>query len=187
MCQTLVLQDPLTYLWNVTATDDGLLVTTKGSKSFSRTNPYLQTAGGSEGYSGGGFSGGGYGFGGGGNRLFQLNIDSDGLLYTTQVINPTATINFKLPILSPQGFVYSVSVFSNGTLLTTYDPTAQVFDTVPMPFDVRMSIYGTGDQLICFTCNNAVVDARADLGLWCCACQAFVLPEDTNLLVLLDE
>lgn len=186
MCQTLVLQDPLSYLWNVTATDDGLLITNKGAKSFPRVNPYFNAASG--GFGDGHWGDVGWGDGSG-TGLFQLNVDTDGLLYTdVKSILPSGQIaNLKIPVLSAQAFVYSISVQSDGTLTTTYDPSATVFDSVPMPYDVLMSIYGTGDTLICSTCNNAVVDARADLGLWCCACQAFVLPEDTNLLVILDE
>lgn len=186
MCQTLVLQDPLTFLWNVTATDDGILVTTRGSRSFVRVNPYFNSPAG--GFGDGGLGDGGFGDPSGAG-LFQLNIDTDGLLYTvSKTVLPLAVLsNAKIPVLSPLGFPYSVTVESDGSLTTTYDPTAQVFDSIPMPFDITMSIYGTGDTLICATCNNAVVDARADLGLWCCGCSAFVLPEDTNILVILSE
>lgn len=187
MCLSLVVQDPTLRLWNVGVSDDGLLNTLSGAKTAQRNNPVYRVPG-SGGFGVGGFGQGGFGAGSGPDVFFQLSADTSGLLLTTK-LTPGAQI---VPVLSSlirslHGFKYKLQVSATGLLSTTYAPNDVFFDTVPMPPDVTMSLYGTGDLLICALCNNAVTDARADLGLWCCACQAFVLPEDTNLLVLLDE
>lgn len=128
------------------------------------------------------------------NSLFLGGLGEGGLGeqgYGTGVLvrppNPVRTLTY-IPLISPIGGAWALTVSSDGDVLLT--ATDYLFpDVIPYPPDVTMSTYGAMPflPLLCATCGNASVTASADLSLWCCTCSSFVPPEDTNILVVIDE
>lgn len=129
-----------------------------------------------------------------GNNVWQLSVDDsvlgDEAIAYTKVTPPTilGTLLY-IPLRSPIGGAWALTISPDGDLQQT--PTDYLFpDIIPYQPDVTMSIYGNAPPLtplICNTCGNASVTASADLSLWCCTCSTFVPPEDTNIIVVLDE
>lgn len=129
-----------------------------------------------------------------GSNLWQLDVDlTESIILTQLPATPTSLVVFDyIPLQSPSGFSFKLTATPDGNLQTT-----QTFnsiggpnllpDEIPYPPDVTMSIYGNTPVLICTSCGNASVTASADLSLWCCTCSSFVPPEDTNVVVVLDE
>lgn len=123
----------------------------------------------------------GLGEGGLGQQGYGIGVVS------VQVAPPIRALAY-IPLRSPIGGAWAFSISSDGDVLVT--ATDYLFpDIIPYPPDVTMSRYGAIPflPLLCATCGNASVTASADLSLWCCTCSSFVPPEDTNILVVIDE
>lgn len=121
-------------------------------------------------------------------NVWKLSIDANQDIQVDKVTPSTilGTLPY-IPLRSPIGGAWALTVDENGNLQV--DPTDYLYpDIIPYQPDVSMSLYGDmPPMLICTTCGNASVTASADLSLWCCTCSSFVLPEDTNIIVVLDE
>src|SRR5277367_6005806 len=116
-CQP-ILQAPNGTLWQLGTDDFGLLTTTQVFTVYkNQVNPTL----------------------GNGLNFWQLSVDNFGLLVTTSV-PATLLALLYLPILSPSGFAYIVTVLTNGLLQSATTPSLfPVF--IPYPLDVTMSIF----------------------------------------------
>lgn len=117
---------------------------------------------------------------------WTLAANSVGAL-TTQLTSPTP-INAVpyLVLISPSGFVYLLTATPNG-LLTTTSSSIAVSEPIPTPLDIAMSQFPVTAGVICPSCANANVNVAADFSCWCCACNTFVHPEDTTILITLEE
>lgn len=124
-----------------------------------------------------------------GSKVFQLGATPQGQI-TDTLIQPQ-TIQQPLPyipLVSPGGLFFKMTLDpQQGLLVTTSTGATLLPDVIPYIPDVSMSVWPQSTPLICFTCGNATVTASADLSLWCCTCNTFVPPADTNILVVLDE
>jgi hypothetical protein len=161
-----VLIAPNGTLWQLGVTDLGLLTTTQVFLTLKNVNnPILYNS----------------------INAWQLSVNNFGLLVTTAVSSALLGLQY-LPILSPSGFAYIVTVQTFGLLQTATTPSLfPVF--IPYPLDVTMSIFGTtcANQVVSPPNGNAPVTVSADFSCWCCATSSFVLPEDTTITVVLDE
>lgn len=120
-----------------------------------------------------------------GTNNWQLGI-ADALVAFGQ---PTTTLtgaaaNGPWQFSSPDGANWTLSVSSDGSGRLT---TSKFVCVVPYPADVTESQFGLKPgQLVCFDCNSTLLTVSADYSIWCCDCQAFILPEKTNEFVLLE-
>lgn len=124
------------------------------------------------------------------DKAFRLDVDETEAIVVRQIVPGTVPVSFDyIPLNSPNFLPYKLTVDQSGELTIT-QTAALLPDMIPYPDDVRMSVYGDAPPLtplICISCGNASVTASADLSLWCCTCSSFVTPEDTNIIVVLDE
>lgn len=163
-----ILPDPSGGYWQLGVTDAGLLTTTQVFPVLKHiAGPYLKA----------------------GYNVWQLTADTQGRIVDTLILPPTAQSPLPyIPLISPGGFFYSLTLDTiQGLLLTNSTGATLLPDVIPYIPDVTMSVWPASTPLVCFTCGNATVTASADLSLWCCSCSAFVPPDDTNILVVLDE
>lgn len=127
-----------------------------------------------------------------GKDVWQLSIDDtvpgQEDIIVTKVTPPTIQPALPyIPFVSPVGGAWKLTVDPDGSLQTN-TTDALLPGVIPYIPDVTMSVYGNNNPpLICTNCGNASVTASADLSLWCCSCNTFVPPEDTNIIVVLDE
>jgi hypothetical protein len=166
-----LLKDPFNVLWQLGVTDDGTITIT--SLTFMvqlQRGPILKSI-----------------YGG---VPWQLSVDAVGNIQVN-IIHPEVIrqISTYIPLVSPGGFVYNLQILDDGTLITTSSPSNILLpNLVPYIPDVSMSVYNTwNNPVICPRCGNANVVVSADLSCWCCACNSFVFPEDTTIIVVLDE
>lgn len=167
-----LLRDQLGRFWALGVGDDGSLTITLTSIQVNhQQGPFL----------------------GSGHDIWQLSVDASSLgnegIQLTKATPPTilGTLTY-IPLVSSVGGAWALTVSSGDLLVTATDFLFP--DIIPRQPDVTMSIYGNAfplTPLICTTCGNASVTASADLSLWCCTCSSFVPPEDTNIIVVLDE
>lgn len=201
MCNVL-LRDPLNRLWQTGVTDNGLLTTDLTTiTSPLPQGPILQglltvSTNVSSGYGVGGFGVGGFG----GTTVttsfpvnsWHLSADTQGRIVADLVPNPVApqvALPF-FPIVSAGGFNWNISIDNNGILQSDLGSPAtggNFQDVIPYPLDVSMSRWPLSTGIFCTTCGNASVTVSGDLSCWCCACNSFVPPEDTNMIVVLEE
>lgn len=163
MCNPL-LKDPNGKLWALGVTDNGLLTTSSTTTKLAIFKGSTLIAGGA---------------------YWQLAVDLSGLLNTTSVAPTINGLPF-IALTSPTGLTWQLTSDISGILSTTFSNT-HVNDIVPMQPDVVMSAWPTDYGVVCVTCGNASVTVSADFSCWCCTCNSFVLPDDTNILVFLDE
>lgn len=162
-----LLRDPFGVFWALGITNNGSLTITK---SFLATNRQVNPIIGPDIL-----------------NAFQLSVTANEHIQSAKVVPPTIQApQAYIPLLSPAGGAFQLIVDKQGDLITLPTDTLLV-DIIPYVPDVAMSVYGNTPGLICFTCGNASVTASADLSLWCCSCNSFVLPEDTSVIVILDE
>lgn len=197
MCNML-LRDPFNNLWQMGVQDDGTpTLDLTAINSPLPQGPILQglaTIQISSGYGVGGYGVGGFG---GSTATASVNnwhlaVDSFGAITTDLVSAPTPP-QIALPsfvLTSPSGFNWIVTSDSSGTLLT--DPGSPTTggnfpDIIPTQNDITLSRWPLSTGIFCSTCGNAAVTVQADLSCWCCACNSFVPPEDTNMIVVLEE
>jgi hypothetical protein len=163
-----LLRDPLNRFWALGVLDNGQLTTTLTSiVPLFQNGPILTVNQ---------------------QNNWQLSADIQGRIVSTNLnYQPTIQLNLPyIPLLSPSGFAWNLTITSFGLLETT--ATSSLFpEVIPYIPDVSMSIYGTKNEVFCPSCGNATVVVSADLSCWCCACSSFVLPEDTNIIVVLEE
>lgn len=163
-----ILSAPNGTLWQLGCNDLGLLTTTQVFLKLKYLqNPLLGTS----------------------NITWQLSATNTGNIVSTKVVNPTARLPLSYIILvSPGGNTFLLTIDSNG-FLHTAQTNSSVAESIPYINDVTMSVYGDTCQnfVICPVCANASVTVSADLSCWCCTCSSFVLPEDTTIMVVLDE
>lgn len=162
MCDILLL-DPNNFLWLVGVTNQGNLTTTQTGVQFALVNPILNDS----------------------NHIgWQISANTLGEIVSTET-GPALTVP-NMRMVAPNGLVYNMGVNTQGMMTTTLVP-GQFGTSIPTPIDVSMSQWPDSIGVICPTCGNAIVSVRADFSCWCCACNMFVLPEDTTMLVVLEE
>ncbi len=119
---------------------------------------------------------------------WQLGVATDGSIQVTLTPGPVST---ALVLLDQTGSAWTVGVDS-GTVFTTAlgiivpPPPPPGPCVVPMPPNVLESLFGTGALLI-HTPTGFPVTVRADFSCFVCNLNAFVPPEQTNMLLILDE
>jgi hypothetical protein len=125
---------------------------------------------------------------------WQFSATTTGAIVATQIFSlPTIRKDNLpyIPLISPSGFAYIFTVTSQGNIQTTFLPLGLIRyfpDVIPYIPNVTMSQYGNyNPSVTCPVCANAVIQVSADLSCWCCTCSCFVPPEDTTMLVVLDE
>jgi hypothetical protein len=167
-----LLRDPLNRFWALNVLDTGQLQTTLTAASPStQNNPILIDANGNQ-------------------TIWQVSINTSGQLLSTRLgqlptLQPPLTY---LPLASVDNLYFKLTILPTGQLQTLSTSTL-LPDVIPYVPNVTMSVYGTPitAPVTCPTCNNAVVIVSADESCWCCTCSAFVLPENTTMIVILDE
>ena len=197
MCNML-LRDPFNNLWQLGVQDDGTPTLDLTSIiSPIPQGPIIQ------GYASvqvsSGYGVGGYGVGGYGGttastpiNAWHLAVDAFGAITSDLVPTPVAP-QIVLPsvlLTSPGGFNWVLTSDDSGTVQT--DPGNPVMagnfpDIIPGQIDITQSRWPLSTGIFCTTCGNASVTVQADLSCWCCACASFVPPEDTNMIVVLEE
>lgn len=165
---TPLLRDEVGVLWGLSISDNGNPTITKTSLAVGHFgNPIV---------------------GSDPKNAWQLSVFRGSII--AQKITPPTILNplYYVPLVSPGRLPWSLTTDKDGNILTTQTAAGLLPDVIPYPPDVVMSIYGNSPALLfCSTCGNASVTASADLSLWCCSCSAFVTPEDTNIVIVLDE
>lgn len=166
MCDVL-LKDPLNRLWQMSIDNQGLLLTTLLPNTMSQIDgPTIASDP---------------------TRQWHLSAELDGTIVSTFVPpTPLRQILNYIPMKSPNGGTFKIQVDSSGLLLSTVT-AVMLPDSIPYPFDVTMSRWPDSIGVTCPACANATVSVLGDLACWCCVCNAFVKPEDTTILVILDE
>lgn len=120
-------------------------------------------------------------------KQWHLSAEVDGTIVSTSV--PATSLRQILnyvPMKSPSGGTFKIQVDGTGSLLSTVTPF-MLPDSIPIPFDVTMSRWPDSIGVTCPALHDATVSVLGDLACWCCVCNAFVRPEDTTILVILDE
>jgi hypothetical protein len=117
---------------------------------------------------------------------WRLAADVTGEL-TTELISPTPISALPYVILnSPSGFTYLLTATLTGLLSTTFSAIA-IQEAIPTQIDISMSQFPMVANVTCPACGNANVTVTGDYSCWCCACNSFVRPEDTTILIQLEE
>lgn len=167
MCNV-ILRDPQHNGWGLSVTDDGRLVTSPiGLTAAIGVGPTLETAL---------------------NNVWLLSVDNIGRILANPYNPPTIqrTPNY-IPVVSSGGVSYKVVMLEPYGNLGTIPTSGTLPDFIPYIPDVSMSHWPDSIGVICAKCNNATVTVSADLSCWCCSCNSFIEPSDTNILVILDE
>jgi hypothetical protein len=159
-----LLKDPAGNFWQLGVTDNGSLTTTEISiPIITQSGPVISLNG----------------------VNWQLSAGISGDIIATAISSGQLGVPY-LPLISPSNLFWNVTITPNGSLQTTSTSTLSP-EIIPHANDVSMSVYGTKDMVICTSCGNSTVTVSADLSCWCCSCNTFVKPEDTNIIVILDE
>lgn len=166
MCNVL-LRDPLNRLWQTAVSNQGSLLTGLTTlHTNSPKNPVLNA----------------------GSNFWRLDITNNGTLTTTKVSPQTTPFALPyIPITSVGGVNFQLTVHPKTGVLGVSSTGSLLPDFIPYVPDIAMSRFPVSDGIFCATCGNASVTVSADLSCWCCACSSFVLPEDTNMIVVLEE
>lgn len=166
MCDVL-LRDPINRLWQMSIDDQGLLLTTLLLTKLPQIDgPTIASDP---------------------TKQWKLSADLDGTIISTSVPQtPLRQILTYIPMRAPSGGTFKIQVDSTGSLLSTVTAT-MLPDSIPLPFDVTMSRWPDSIGVTCPACANATVSVLGDLACWCCVCNSFVKPDDTTILVILDE
>jgi hypothetical protein len=173
-CNPLLKGSPNGTLWALGIDDDGELTLTQVSFTVNHhAGPILGELG----------------------NTWQLSMDDsepgNEFMVVTRVNPPTILGPLTyIPLLSPIGGAWKLVIADTDGTLQTVSTSLLLPDILPRQPDVTMSIYGNAPPLIpliCNTCGNASVTASADLSLWCCTCSSYIFPEDSNVVVVLDE
>lgn len=121
---------------------------------------------------------------------WTIGVNPDGSVLAKQT---SASPNSPLILADAIGNAWQVGVLdSTGAIYTQSlgipvpPPPPAIPCVAPMPLDVVETIFGLSDEIF-HQPDGSPVLVRADFGIWCCDCQAFVTPESTNMLVILDE
>lgn len=166
MCNIL-LRDPANNLWQVSVLDQGNLTTSPSTLvSNDPKNPVLVN----------------------GTNNWQLGISTHGSLNATLVTPASVKRALSyIPMTSSGGVNFSLKVHDATGVLGVSSTGSLLPDFIPYIPDVAMSRFPVSDGIYCYTCGNASVTVSADLSCWCCTCSNFVLPENTNIIVVLEE
>lgn len=116
---------------------------------------------------------------------WNLTTDSLGRLVKTKV-GADAQAPTQLVGVDILGQGHGLTVSDSGATVTVY-AIAPVRETVPAQKDISLSSWPVSAGVVCTTCGNASVNVQADFGCWCCTCNRFVDPDDTTLVIVLDE
>lgn len=165
MCNIL-LKDPVSNsLWQTSIDGVGALITTPQGFTVAHFQPPLLT---------------------GDGALWQIQVDGVGDI-TLGLGAPRLLPAIDYIVMSdPTGKPYKV--FVTGGVLATQALTTRPPDAIPHQIDTSMSNFPEGyNGVMCPSCHNASITVTADFGCWCCVCNTFVPPEDTTILVALDE
>jgi hypothetical protein len=161
MCN-IILRDPTNHFWQLGCTEQGLLTTTLTNITFPINDPMLLVS----------------------NVAWTLTANAQGQIVSTKTTPSNIAQSFYV-LNSPLNKTFKLTATLNGLLSTTFAP-GQI-EPIPYPFDISMSRWPDSTPVICPRCSNASIKVSADMSCWCCACNSFVLPEDTNIIVILDE
>lgn len=164
MCLGL-LADPSNLAWSIAVTDQGQMQTIRVFK-YSPASPVPQIRSTS--------------------TTWNLSIDSQGRLVATATsANPSAP-NSVVLTSAPSGTIWTVTITDAG-FINFQQGGFGGNDPVPGLKDVSMSNFPRTAGVTCAACGNATVTVMADFRCWCCTCNQFVDPNDTNIVVILDE
>lgn len=122
--------------------------------------------------------------------VWRLSAGTDGSIESISTTGPASP---PLLLLDTSGKVWQVGILdSTGDIITTRSNVLVISQTpipflcvAPRPFDTTSSQFGPLPIFHLPTGN--LVTVLADYSLYCCALQRFVLPEDTNVIEILDE
>lgn len=123
------------------------------------------------------------------DAYYQLSVAADGTLVTDTITGPAtnrAIDYFPFVSQDDSGLTYFKLRVRQGGLLRLYETENLLPDSFPHPSNVSYSSLG-GTRLIHTSCALQAIIVLADLGLWCRACNKFVLPENSNIIVVLEE
>lgn len=168
MCR-ITLKDPNNNYWQITATSEGEIETISidNTRLKEFVDPVMKV-----------FKGDGY---------FKLTANTDGTIQSQSTSGRDAlTAISYIPFTTQDGIFVKLRIKGDGTF-RMFETEDLLPDSIPSPNNVAISNYGTGSKLVHTNCGLGSITARADLGLWCCSCNEFVLPENTNVIVILDE
>lgn len=167
MCDLLIRYPANNQLWLVGCTDSGNITTTPVNIPFAINDPSVIDSG---------------------NNAWSLTADSVGRIVTTSIGVPlTTSVHSESLISAPSAFTYNLTINTAGLLGTTLAQFPSNRTTVPRPVDIAMSQWPDSIGVTTPTFAGATVTVSADMSCWCCAIQSFVKPEDTTIIVYIDE
>lgn len=168
MPQRTTLRDPNNVLWSMTTNVDGSIniVTLDGVTITDFANPVLKAS--NE------------------DAYYRLSVASDGALVTTSITGEETNraIDY-FPFVSTDGTYFKLRARLGGEL-RLYETETLLPDSFPSPRNVAYSSLG-GPRLVHTGCGLSSIIALGDFALWCRSCNKFVLPENSNIIVVLDE
>lgn len=128
-----------------------------------------------------------------GSDSYQLGVDSQSggaeMIIATKITPPTIqTPQPYIPLISsPSGFPFMLVLADPDPFLQSSTTPTILPDAIPYIPDVSMSKWPDSIGVFCASCGNSTVTVSADFSCWCCSCNSFIIPEDTNIIVILDE
>lgn len=118
------------------------------------------------------------------NVVWKITASTSGLIVATTGVTSDHAVPYLEIDSSPGNVTFSSVITSNGTLLMTPSPGLQA--AIPYPKNITMSRWPQSIGVIYIPLGVSVA-VSADMSNWCCSLQKFVKPEDTTILVVLDE
>lgn len=162
MCN-ITFHDDLNRVWALAITLDGAISTTFVTNLHNANpNPILLSNG----------------------NYWLISPGEDGNLHADTVA-PSISAVTEIGLRDLSGNPYQLGVTDAGELKVSPGGIAPIDDLPSLP-DVKMhQIPAPG--LVCYSEGNAPGAIRSDYAIWCCTTQRFVTPENSNMVVFIDE
>ena len=119
------------------------------------------------------------------SHTWNLTVDMFGRLVKTQV-SADAQAPTQLIGVDTIGRGHALTVLDDGQTQSVFG-IAPLRENIPQYLDITQSSWPVTAGVVCTVCGNASVNVRADFGCWCCTCNRFVDPDDTTIIIVLDE
>ena len=164
MCN-LLLSDPTNNIWSLGCNDVGALQTSLTAFTFAIQPPIFKD---------------------GAGKNWKLSATSVGRVVAAPTGPSQLAVSYGV-LQTPSSFIYQLNINSFGELYTTLVSGVPPLTNIPTQANISMSRWPDTAGIICPRCNGATVSVSADLSCWCCTCSSFLDPEDTTVLVVLEE
>lgn len=162
-CGNLILQDPSSRFWILSAADNGSLITSLTTAPIvDFAPPVISSA----------------------SYFWLLSAGNNGTITATPVgSTPSASSSYRLSSTSAKPFV--LTILDTGVLLTTTTGPGPIVQ-VPYPTNVNMSFW-PNLGLSSSVAGATPLTVSADFSIWSCTLNRFINEDTTNIIVVLDE